>query len=49
SYFGHDQLVQLELASGLRLRSRVPGSAAWRPGDPARVRVTGAVTVLGLS
>lgn len=49
SYFGHDQLVQLELASGLRLRSRTPGSAAWRPGDPARVRVTGAVTVLGLS
>ena len=49
SYFGHDQLVQLELASGLRLRSRIPGSAAWRPGDPVRVRVTGPVTVLGPS
>jgi iron(III) transport system ATP-binding protein len=46
SYFGHDQLVQLELASGLRLRSRAPGSAAWRPGDQVRVQVTGPVTVL---
>lgn len=47
SYFGHDQLVQLELASGLRLRSRTPGSAVWRPGDLVHVRVTGPVTVLG--
>jgi iron(III) transport system ATP-binding protein len=46
SYFGHDQLVQLELASGLRLRSRTPGSAVWRPGDRVQVRVTGPVTVL---
>ncbi|MGH4009873.1 MAG: ABC transporter ATP-binding protein, partial [Pseudonocardiaceae bacterium] len=46
SYFGHDQLVVLELASGLRLRTRIPGSAAWRPGDPVRVQVTGPVTVL---
>ncbi|MGH8939324.1 MAG: TOBE domain-containing protein, partial [Actinomycetes bacterium] len=49
SYFGHDQLVQLELASGLRLRSRISGSAVWRPGDLVRVRVTGPVTVLGPS
>ena len=48
SYFGHDQLVQLELASGLRLRSRLPGSTAWHPGDHVRVWVTGPVTVLGL-
>ncbi len=46
SYFGHDQLVRLELASGLRLRSRAPGSAAWRRGDQVRVQVTGTVTVL---
>ncbi|HEX8768095.1 MAG TPA: TOBE domain-containing protein, partial [Jatrophihabitans sp.] len=46
SYFGHDQLVQLELASGLRLRSRLPGSTAWRPGDLVHVRITGPVTVL---
>jgi iron(III) transport system ATP-binding protein len=49
SYFGHDQLVQLGLASGLRLRSRIPGSATWLPGDPVCVRVTGPVTVLGPS
>ncbi len=49
AYFGHDQLVQLELASGLRLRSRTPGSAAWRPGDLVRVRVAGPVTVLRLT
>jgi hypothetical protein len=46
SYFGHDQLVQLQLASVLRLRSRISGSAVWRPGDLVRVRVTGPVTVL---
>ncbi|MGH3695466.1 MAG: ABC transporter ATP-binding protein [Pseudonocardiaceae bacterium] len=49
SYFGHDQLVQLELTSGLRVRSRTPGSAAWRSGDLVRVQVTGSVTVLGPS
>ena len=46
SYFGHDQLVELEFGSGLRLRSRTSGSAAWRPGDRVRVRVVGPVTVL---
>jgi len=46
SYYGHDQLVQLELASGLRLRSRTAGSASWRPGDLVRLRITGPVTVL---
>jgi iron(III) transport system ATP-binding protein len=49
SYFGHDQLVRLELASGLRVRSRTSGSSAWRPDDLVRVRVTGPVTVLGPS
>ena len=47
SYFGHDQLVELELASGLRVRSRTSGFAGWRPGDRVRVRVMGPVTVLG--
>ena len=46
SYFGHDQLVHVELASGARLRSRTGGSAAWRPGDAVRVRVSGPVLVL---
>lgn len=46
TYFGHDQLIELELASGLRLRSRTLGSASWRPGDRVRLRVVGPVTVL---
>ena len=46
SYFGHDQVVAVELASGTRVRSRVPGGGRWRPGDPVRVRVTGPVVVL---
>ncbi|HSU12136.1 MAG TPA: ABC transporter ATP-binding protein [Pseudonocardia sp.] len=46
SYFGHDQLVQVELASGTRLRARTEGSLPWRPGDAVRVRVTGPVVVL---
>ncbi len=49
SYFGHDQLVRLELASGRRVRSRISGSATWRPDDFVCVRVTGPVTVLGPS
>ena len=46
SYFGHDQLVQVELASGTRLRARTEGSLPWRPGDAVRVQVTGPVVVL---
>jgi iron(III) transport system ATP-binding protein len=46
SYFGHDQLVQVELPSGTRLRARTEGSLPWRQGDAVRVRVTGAVVVL---
>ena len=36
SFFGHDQLVELELASGLRLRSRRLGGGSWRAGDRVR-------------
>ena len=46
SYFGHDQLVQVELASGTRVRARTEGSLPWRPGDAVRVQVTGPVVVL---
>jgi iron(III) transport system ATP-binding protein len=46
SYFGHDQLVQVELPSGTRLRARTEGSLPWRPGDAVRVRVAGPVVVL---
>jgi iron(III) transport system ATP-binding protein len=46
SFFGHDQVVAVELASGTRVRSRTVGAAPWRPGDAVRVRVTGPVVVL---
>ncbi|QYG95412.1 ABC transporter ATP-binding protein [Iamia sp. SCSIO 61187] len=46
SFYGHDQLVRLELASGLVVQSRVDGTAAWRPGDAVRLRVVGPVSVL---
>ena len=49
SFYGHDQLVRLELASGLRLRSRTPGAAPWRQGDEVCVWVDGPVSVLASS
>ena len=46
SFYGHDQLVHLELESGLRLRSRRLGFPAWHPGDRVKVWVDGPVTAL---
>ena len=45
-FYGHDQLLELELASGLAVRSRRPGYPAWHPGDRVRVWIEGPVTVL---
>ena len=41
SFYGHDQLVELELASGRRLRSRRLGFPAWHQGDHVRVWIDG--------
>jgi iron(III) transport system ATP-binding protein len=46
SFYGHDQLVRLELRSGLRLRSRRLGFPAWHPGDRVRVWLDGPVNAL---
>jgi iron(III) transport system ATP-binding protein len=46
SFYGHDQLVELELPSGRRLRSRRLGFPAWHPGDHVRVWIDGPVTAL---
>lgn len=46
SFYGHDQVVSVELASGLRLRSRGLGFPAWHPGDRVRVWVEGPVSAL---
>lgn len=45
-FFGHDQLIWLELPSGLRVRSRRADTTSWRRGDRVRVRVRGPVHVL---
>jgi iron(III) transport system ATP-binding protein len=46
TFYGHDQLVTVELAGGMRLRSRSIGFPAWHPGDRLWVSLTGPVTVL---
>jgi iron(III) transport system ATP-binding protein len=45
-FYGHDQLVHVELPSGLRIRSRRSGFPAWHPGDRVRVWLEGPVNVL---
>jgi iron(III) transport system ATP-binding protein len=46
SFFGHDQLLHLELADGVRLRSRRLGFPAWHPGDHVRVWLDGPASAL---
>jgi iron(III) transport system ATP-binding protein len=46
SFYGHDQLVALELESGLRVRSRRLGFPAWHPGDRVRIWIDGPVNAL---
>ena len=46
SFYGHDQLVHLELPSGLRLRSRRLGFPAWHPGDHVRIWIDGPVSAV---
>ena len=46
TFYGHDQLVTVELGDGLRVRSRSIGFPAWHPGDRLRVGLTGPVTVI---
>jgi iron(III) transport system ATP-binding protein len=45
-YYGHDQLVVVELASGRRLRSRSVGFPIWHEGDHVRVWIDGPVNAL---
>ena len=45
-YYGHDQLVVVELPSGRRVRSRSIGFPIWHPGDRVRVWVDGPVNAL---
>jgi iron(III) transport system ATP-binding protein len=45
-FYGHDQLVELRLASGRRLHARRLGFPAWHPGDRVRVWIEGPADVL---
>jgi len=47
-FFGHDQLVHVELPSGRRLRSRSLSHPVWHPGDRVRVQLDGPVNVFGV-
>ena len=43
TYYGHDQLIAVELADGTRVRSRMGPVRAFEPGDRVSVSVTGEV------
>jgi iron(III) transport system ATP-binding protein len=45
-YYGHDQLVVVELPSGRKVRSRSIGFPIWHAGDHVRVWVDGPVNAL---
>jgi iron(III) transport system ATP-binding protein len=46
SYFGHDQLVRVRLASGQEVQSRGDGAVPWHVGQAVHVVVHGPVSVL---
>jgi iron(III) transport system ATP-binding protein len=49
SYYGHDQVVVVELPSGRRIRSRSRGSERWQVDDRVMVRVCGPTTAVARS
>ena len=48
-FFGHDQLVHVELPSGRKIRSRSLSYPVWHPGDRVRVQLDGPVNVFAKS
>jgi hypothetical protein len=44
-FYGHDQLLELRLPSGLTVRSRRLGFPAWHPGDRVNVWIEGPADV----
>ena len=49
SFFGHDQMVELELPSGAVVKARRLGFPAWHPGDRVRIWIEGPADVLARS
>ena len=46
SFYGHDQLLRLQLPSGRTVRARRLGFPAWHPGDRVRVWIDGPADAL---
>jgi iron(III) transport system ATP-binding protein len=46
TFYGHDQLLDVELPSGTKIRSRRLSWPAWHPGDSVRVWLDGPANVL---
>jgi iron(III) transport system ATP-binding protein len=46
SFFGHDQMVELQLPSGSVVKARRLGFPAWHPGDNVRIWIEGPADVL---
>jgi iron(III) transport system ATP-binding protein len=46
NFYGHDQLLELELPSGRIVRARRLGFPAWHPGDRVKVWIDGPADVL---
>jgi iron(III) transport system ATP-binding protein len=46
SFFGHDQLIELELPSGSVVKARRLGFPAWHPGDKVNIWIEGPADVL---
>ena len=46
TFYGHDQLLHLELEDGMSVRSRRLGFPAWHPGDRVSVWLDGPASVL---
>jgi iron(III) transport system ATP-binding protein len=45
-FYGHDQMLELELPSGRRVHSRRLGFPAWHPGDRVRVWIEGPADII---
>jgi iron(III) transport system ATP-binding protein len=46
TFYGHDQMLRLQLESGREIRARRLGFPAWHPGDRVRVWIDGPADVL---
>lgn len=43
TYFGHDQVIEIVLDDGVQVRSRVPATEVFHPGERVAAQITGPV------